>query len=368
MSPIRAVSGGVACNERKRPRPSRCEAGRLGRKKFWTRVLIVSSRYPTVEHMFDMKDVEATAADDPASRMKVDIAELAVEERDDWTAQALSERLVELLEVRERLNAELARVGAAWQRKRAWESDGALSPVVWLKHNAPVSGASARTLIKAARVVEAAPSLAKSLRSGRTTAAHLEALARVVSPRREPLVGEHAEVLAKQAERLSIKDFTLVARRWATIADDFLAGDTHDEDRPRNELHAAVTMDGWVDGKFRLDPATGATVLSVLDHLAPPDPVESPDGVRSLAERRGDALAELAGWYHDRAEPGANPPNLDIVVDVATLNGTTPELAKARCDLEGIGPITKAALAQFGCSAPAATRHSWRVCDPRYGP
>jgi hypothetical protein len=35
----------------------------------------------------------------------------------------------------------------------------------------------------------------------------------------------------------------------------------------------------------------------------------------------------------------------------ATLSGVTPDLAKMRCDLDGIGPITTAALEQLKCGA-----------------
>jgi hypothetical protein len=172
-----------------------------------------------------------------------------------------------------------------------------------------------------------------------------------MSPRRQPLLADHEAILSREAERLTIKDFTILARRWAALADDDLATDNHDESYPRNEVHAAVTMDGWLDGTFRLHPAAGAGLLDALDHLAPPDPAEAPDGVRSLAERRGDALADLAGWYHQGATPGANPPNLNVVVDVATLNGASPDLTRARCDLEGVGPIARATLEQIRCGA-----------------
>lgn len=302
--------------------------------------------------MFDTTEWEAAlATTDPLGRMRADVAELSTEERTHWTAETLSTRLVGLLELRERIDAETARLAADWQRKRGWEADGALSPVAWATHRAPVSAPDARRLLKTANVLEQCPRIADALASGRITAAHVRALAQVVAPRRERLLSEHEAVLSVESERLSIKDFTTLARRWAALADDYLAGDDHDEHRPRNELFAAVTMDGRLNGTFDLDPAVGIGLLDALDHLAPPDPAGAPDGVRSLAERRGDALADLANWYHQGATPGANPPNLNVVVDVATLNGATPDLAQGRCDLEGVGPITRATLDQISCGA-----------------
>jgi len=40
-----------------------------------------------------------------------------------------------------------------------------------------------------------------------------------------------------------------------------------------------------------------------------------------------------------------------VVVDVATLNGLNPDLAITRCDIEGVGPVTRATLEQLTCSA-----------------
>ena len=288
---------------------------------------------------------------EPSASSWARMHEMAGEDLDHWTSDSLSTRLIELLELRERLDAELTRVAATWHRKRTWEADGALSPVAWLTHRAPIATLDARHLINTARVIDEYPPLAAALADGHTTAAHVGVLARVMSPQRASLLGEDGEVLTEQAERLGIKDFTTLARRWAAIADDHLATDAHPDHRPRNELHATVTMDGWIDGTFRLNPASGSQLLAALDHLAPPDPADDPSGIRSLAERRGDAIVDLAGSYIRGDKPGGNPPNIHVVIDVASLNGDTSDLAQTRCDLDGVGPVTRATLEQIGCGA-----------------
>jgi hypothetical protein len=302
--------------------------------------------------MFDIDDTQATTdTRDPTAQIRSGVAELAGRDRTGWTGDALSAELVGMLELRERLDAEIIRTTAQWRRLRAWEADGALSPVAWLTYRAPIGRTEARRLVKTAQIVDDAPWLGEALADGDTTTAHLNALAGIMSDRRRRVLPEHEQVLADHAESLSIRDFTVLARRWAAMADDYLAGDTHDEHQPGNRLFASVTMDGWVDINGRLEPVAGAELVNVLDHLAPPDPADAPDGVRSLSERRGDALGDLAHWYHQGAEPGGNPPNIGVVVDVATLNDDTPQLAKARCDLEGVGPVTKATMDRLACGA-----------------
>lgn len=305
-----------------------------------------------VEHMFDTTSRDPVPGDPLIAAMGADLLELRTEDLRGLPSDALSDRLVELLELRERVDAEAIRLAAAWRKRRAWEADGSLSPSAWLAYRAPIGRQSARQVVKASKVVDESPHLAAALAAGVTTAAHIDSLARVMSPQRQPVLAEHGEMLAKQAERLTIKDFSLLARRWAALADDYIASDRHsDIEPPRNEVRAGVTLNGRLDGTFSLDSISGAEFLGALDHLAPPDPVDAPDSPRSLAERRGDALADLGRRYHEGGRAGANPPSLDVVVDVATLAGTSPDLARRRCDLEGIGPIARATLAQLGCTA-----------------
>jgi hypothetical protein len=303
--------------------------------------------------MFDVKDRAETPTDgsDPLLTMRLALAEIAGEDRTHWPGPALSERLVELLEVRERLDAALIALTATWTEGRAWEFDGSLSPASWLEHRAPVNRRQALRLAKAGRLVARQDEIAESLDSGALTAPHVDALAAVVSPEHEQLPDDHVTTLVREAERLPVGDFSTVVRRWAVLADDVLDRDTFTRKWDRRHVHASVTIDGWVTGDFYLDPEAGRSVLDVLDHLAPPDPVDAPDSARSLSQRRADAMVDLAAWYAGGAKPSGAPPNLNVIVDVATLNGDSPEFAALRCDLEGVGPVTRATLEQTACHA-----------------
>ena len=110
-----------------------------------------------------------------------------------------------MLKAQERLDAEIVRTMAQWRRMRAWEADGSLSAVAWLTHRAPVGASEARRLVKTARIVDDAPLLGDALADGETTTAHVRALAGVMSDRRRTVLPDHEQVLAEQAESLSVR-------------------------------------------------------------------------------------------------------------------------------------------------------------------
>lgn len=284
-------------------------------------------------------------------QIRFGVAALAGEDRDGWTGLSLSERLIELLEIRERLDAEVLRLVGSWDRDRAWEIDGSLSPRAWLSHRTPVGDGEAQRLVKNARLIDRHDTISAALSEGEISTPHVEAIGRVMSNDREPLLEDHAEVLVEQAKQLPIGDFTTVMRRWASLADDQLAKDDFIDKWDRRHLHASTTLDGWVTGDFSLDPVAGQNLINTLDHLAPPDPQDAPDGPRPLSQRRADALADLSTWYINGGHPGGNPPNIDVVVDVATASGEPPDLATTMCDIDGIGPVTRTVLDQLCCDA-----------------
>jgi hypothetical protein len=80
----------------------------------------VSYVFGMVERMFEIDDMRADSGwVDPISGIRAELSVLAGEDRAEWTAPMLSERLVELLEVRDRLDAEVLRVTSEWRRKRS---------------------------------------------------------------------------------------------------------------------------------------------------------------------------------------------------------------------------------------------------------
>jgi hypothetical protein len=301
--------------------------------------------------MFDTVDLHPS---DPVAGISAGVEALRGEDRDHWPGSALSDRLIQLVELRERLDVEVTRLCGVWDRRRAWEADGALSAVSWLAYRAPISRPEARRLVQGARIVTDHPDFGTALSAGEITTGHLEALNRAATPRRRHLVAEHLDTLLGAAAVLSIDDFTVAAQRWAALADDQVTNTEAIHQHQRRGLHLSTTLGGMVlvDGALPADG--GATVITALDRLAPPDPADCPDGPRSLSQRRHDALVDLAGRYLAGDTPSGTPATINVVVNADTL--TTPttgnrniDLAAARCDLDRIGPIGRDTIKRLTC-------------------
>jgi len=140
--------------------------------------------------MFDTVDLHPS---DPVAAIAGGVDALRGEDRGHWFAPALSDRLVQLVELRERLDVEVTRLTSEWDRKRAWEVDGSLSAVSWLAYRTPISRPQARRIIQSARMVNDHPDLGTALAAGDIATGHLEALHRAATPRRRHLVAEHLD-------------------------------------------------------------------------------------------------------------------------------------------------------------------------------
>jgi hypothetical protein len=317
---------------------------------------LLSSPPDMVEHMFDTKKPKGITADagiqnDPVLAVRLSLASLSSEDREGWLESALSARVVELMEIRERLDAEILRLVGVWDRDRAWEIDGALSPRSWLAHRTSVTDVEAGRLVKSARIVERHDGLSAALADGDITVGHVSTIARFASKEREPLLADHEETLVQEASRLAVGDFATVMRHWASLADDQLARDSFMNKWERRRFNVSASLDGWSHIDGFIDPEGAEIVTTALDHIEPPDPEDVLDGPRSLAQRRADALVGLASRYLKGERFKGVAANINAVIDVATAAGVTPDAAQARCELEGAGAVARSVLEQMACNA-----------------
>ena len=287
--------------------------------------------------------------DDPIEQIRLAVKELAAEDRREWSGPARSDHLVELIEVAERLQAEIVRGVGEWDARADWALDGALSPRSWLAHRAPISRSAASRLVSAGRLTREHERTGEALHAGDISCAHVEVLAPMV--RSEPEYARNEEVLVGTAATMKADDFAELARAWRSIADDELSKLDANEIYERRNLHVHTALYGMGVLKGDLDAEGTATLLEALDLACPPDATGGPVPARSLAQRRADALVDIAAAFLAAQGEGARPPvRLNVTMDYGTLTGEPPtDLRQLRCELERVGPIPLETAFRLAC-------------------
>lgn len=79
-----------------------------------------------------------------------------------------------------------------WDRVKAWQADGSFSAAAWLEHRTPLAAHQARTTVKCSRLVDQHEPLGAALRAGEISTPHVDAIGRVASRERRPLLASGA--------------------------------------------------------------------------------------------------------------------------------------------------------------------------------
>jgi hypothetical protein len=84
--------------------------------------------------------------------LREDLEKVSDEDRCGWSVGALCDRVIELAEHRERVDAELARAVGQWDQQQGWAASG-LHPAQWLTAKTPMRRSQARKVVACARLV-----------------------------------------------------------------------------------------------------------------------------------------------------------------------------------------------------------------------
>lgn len=278
------------------------------------------------------------------------IDELSMQDAQLLPDTALGSDLVEMRRQIDRLEAQWLRRLQVFDARGGGEVDSFPSTASWLRASCRMTHTAAREAVLVARALqERLTGTAAAFEAGEVSYGHARVLARETDALPTETLAEAEPTLLDTAREHDPAMTRRVAVHLRHVVDVVGAREVAELAHERRGLHASTTWDGMVAGDFLLDTETGALLLSALMPLAAP---AGPDDRRSPAQRRADALGEMARLVlHGTALPelGGERPHLNVVVDLATLS-QAPGAPAAEADWAP-GPLTGEAARRVACDA-----------------
>ncbi len=134
-------------------------------------------------------------------------------------------------------------------------------------------------------------------------------------------------MLLQAATTNSVESLRQVVAEWSGAQDEAAASERAERLRERRRLDVCPTVSGMVRVEGELDPESGEHVMTALQAIVDSELRSGgPVDTRTPAQRRADALGELASRYldsPDRPRVGGERPHVTVTVDVKTLERRT---------------------------------------------
>jgi hypothetical protein len=246
------------------------------------------------------------------------------------------------------VNCQLARLfavacasAAAFEESGAYAEDGSRSAASWMALHCRLSAPAAKHQLRLGLAMRRLPLAAAAFAAGEIGPAQMGVLARLSRGRCASAVEENEKWLVDQARSLRFDHFEKVCAYFEQHADPDGSDERDEERRTRRDVSLVRSLGGMWLGKMTLDPIEGEVVFNELSRLEQGlfdhERAEATDRLgraplvqelsRSCAQRRADALAEMA--RRSAAAEGASRPAplFSVFVDYETLSGRICELA-----------------------------------------
>ena len=264
--------------------------------------------------------------------------------------------LVELTRLAARLEAQLLRRLAEFDRRGECGVDGAASTQAWLRWRCRVGARDAAQRVAVARALDRVlPGVAAALADGAIGYRHAAVAARAVRDLPAAAVPAAERILLDAARELDAGRLTLVGRRLDYLLDpDGTLIDAQARYAGR-WLTLSPTFAGMVAVTGMLDADAGAAVITAVEALRAAD--RTPDDTRTAGQARADALTALATGALDGgrlADRNGERPHLTVTVDLPTLQRASGATAGSGADLDWVGPIPADTARRIACDANVA--------------
>jgi len=256
--------------------------------------------------------------------------------------------ITELLEARNRIDAQLARRVRAAELQQAPEDDGKKSMQSWLRGHGRLSGAAAGQLVRNGRALEHLPALEAAFTAGAVTAEQVAVVAPVVKPKRQAAAIERGIDLAEVDRVLTAVAAERHIEHLSRAVHHYLSRLDPDGPEPDPTDDRSLTVSTFADGtvviRGQLDAVGGEKLKAALEAILQAD---RPKGdLRTRAQQQADAMVQLA----DNQLAAGNLPFLrtvkpNVVVTIPAETLYDPATGPAAATL-GFGSLISAARAR----------------------
>jgi Domain of unknown function (DUF222) len=248
-------------------------------------------------------------------------------------------RLIDLQEIA------FAREAAEFAASDAWDEDGSVSAIDWMRFNCHMNAGAAANAIAVGERLEQLPESHQAVVDGEIGFAHLATMARTA----EALDDRFDEsVLVEKAKENSPGKFFYICHHARHAADPKRYAAEEAEQVEQRKLKLSTWMDGSVLISGQLDPIGGAAFLTAIQPLARKSGAHDD---RSLEKRNADALVELATHSLDAGlipQRASQRTHLQVTTSLETLMGLAGAPA---ADMEFSLPISSKTVERLACDA-----------------
>jgi hypothetical protein len=255
------------------------------------------------------------------------------------------DRITELLEARNRIDAQLARSVRAAELEQAPEDDGLKSMQSWLRGHGRLGAAAAGQLVRIGRALDRLPALASAFAEGAVTAEQVAVVAPVVKEDRLAAAvaqGIHLDevdrTLAAVAAEQAVQQLARVVHHYLSRLDpDGPEPDPTDE----RSLTLSTFSDGTVVVRGQLDAVGGEKLQAALEAITQAD---RPKGDRrTRAQQLADAMVQLADNQLASGDlPFLRTVKPNVVVTIPAADLVDPAIGPAAATT-GFGALVSAA-------------------------
>ncbi|HEV2028658.1 MAG TPA: DUF222 domain-containing protein [Candidatus Dormibacteraeota bacterium] len=226
-----------------------------------------------------------------------------------------------------------AREAAEFAATNAWDEDGSVSAIDWLRFNCHMTAGTAANSVAVGEAMNRIPESTQAMVDGDIGFAHVTVMARTADA-----LGDRFDetVLIEKARENSPGKFHYICQHYRHAADPKRYADEQAEQVQQRKLKLSTWMEGSLLISGVLDPIGGAAFRTAVDHLARKTGAHDD---RDLERRQADALVELASG-------GGSQAQIQVTSSIETLLGLAGAPA---ADMEFSLPISSKTVERLAC-------------------